>query len=374
VSATLAKQEISARMRGRKNAVTSPNMLLDAKRVLHTFLSEIGLVLNGAEREIFFSTAVDLLPFGSYNAELCYADKKNEIAFILLDSGVIDFAGNLSALYVQLRENKLRDTKPKLSKQEIIDYIWSSGLIFFEKGLSGFSKRDAIFAPKLNFSEIDDHLVPIAFDFSMGQEIFLVLHEFGHFFSEKLGGFKNVVGEEEAQRIIREQFSDLSEIMAMQLGIEDNGWQSYFQRSGAEKILEEQFADIIAFGILERFAKKMAASHNDIAKLRVGYILNGVDLGLSCMRLMQHAFPLSYDKKLKFLQVRESFDHPLAGTRRDTYRNFVSERLTKGLLSISRDFDEIFRPYEEAILDGAMPSDRFHQLWLCAKTLYDRDE
>jgi hypothetical protein len=264
------------------------------------------------------------------NGEACFPP--GEPPFVLLDTGIIDFAGNNSAIFCSL----LLD-EPTFSDDEILDYLFSSALIYFERDEKWESRRDVIFAPKLNYSEIPSHLVPKAMGYALSIIMFFALHELAHVIIDpkKLAG---VDPWREANRI---------------LGLETPTTLS--------SQFEESAADIMAFDLIMKFATFCVPE----PRMAVN-ILSGVDIGLTFMHFFQSAFPTrQYAEKI--IQVNEYMDHPAAFQRRIFFRERMkegmkpfSDHLGIDFLSEARRCEELVFRYGETIRNGATPSRDFH--------------
>lgn len=333
-SRELAKKEINARMRGHRKALTD-SINLDAMKMTYFYncLERIGSLVDEKDRDLYYSTAFEIIPFGSFNAEVFFP--ASEPPFILLDSGSIDFIGNNCAFYTQLRSGG-----GNLSKQDVIDYIWASALIYFEKGDTWESRRNAIFAPKLNFSQIDPVLIPTALGYSLAQVLFILVHEIGHIILNANPDFT------------RETKNNLEEHLVGQF--------------------EEGMSDLLAFYLLLQFALTFRDKSQSIK------FISGIDIGLSFMHLMQNAFPIYYDKDKRRIKINERPDHPIGTIRRDMFRKWIRQELEKvdkrlgdELLIEGHDFDSIMNPYIQAVLDGAKPSDNFQSKLRIAQDMYE---
>ena len=317
-------------MRGRRSALVDPNAANGMLEILYRILGNVGQFVSPEDRDLFYDVAVEPIPYGSYNAEACFPTP--DPPFVLLDTGTVDFIGNITALYQQLRAQANGTSTSLLSEQQVIDYIWASALIYFDKANEWEARRDAIHAPKLMYSKISPSLRQQCMSLGVAHLLFLVLHEIAHVIADAHGGFSKVSGLD-IPGMLGEQF-------------------------------EEGFADTLAFDLIIRFSTHLPHRENAVA------LLSGVDCALSSISLIQNTFPVHHDKENKIAFVAESFDHPLACVRRQNFRAYVNERMSvfiehakttgaPGFLSETADFDDLFRPYGEAILNGRMPSDEF---------------
>ena len=149
MSHKLARNEIKAKMRGRKSAVTVDGALDGARRLYYSCLERIGTLILEDYQSTFYSVAVDIIPTGFYNAQAHYPS--GGLPFVLLHSGAIDFSGNMATLGMGLIGNSDRRSEFILSEQDVVDYIWSSALIYYDAIGDWDGGLEAIHTPKLNY-------------------------------------------------------------------------------------------------------------------------------------------------------------------------------------------------------------------------------
>jgi len=341
LSHKLAKNEVNGRMLGKKSAIVEGINTDALRKNLNGRLQAIALKSEGKIKETISSTAIEFLPFGSVNGEACFPPGKPP--FILLDTGIADFAGNNSAIFSCLLHDET-----KFSDQEILDYLFSSALIYFERDEKWESRRNAIFAPKLNFSELPPSCVPKAMGHAQSLILFFALHELSHVIIDPKE-LKDVDPWLEANRV---------------LGLETP--------SALSSQFEESAADIIAFDLIMNFATFCVPD----PQMAVN-ILSGVDIGLSFMMFFQGAFP-THQYAEKIIQVNEFMDHPAAFQRRIFFRERVKEKmklfsnhLKIDFLSEARRCEELVFRFVKTIQNGATPSNDFHLKRQMAKRIFN---
>ncbi|ACN17032.1 hypothetical protein HRM2_39740 [Desulforapulum autotrophicum HRM2] len=326
----LARKEITGRMLGKKSALVKGIATEPLRKNLNQMLQAIALKSDEKIKETISSTAIEFIPFGSVNGEACFPP--SEPAFVLLDTGIADFAGNNSAIFSSLLHDE-----GKFSDQEILDYLFSSALIYFERGEDWDSRRDAIFAPKLNYSEIPPSIVPKAMGHAHSLILFFALHELAHVIIDP-NELKDVDPWREVSNILG---VDAPPALSSQFG--------------------ESIADIMAFDLIMNFATFCVPD----PKMAVN-ILSGLDIGLTFMMFFQGAFPnRQYSKKI--IQVNEFMDHPAAFQRRIYFRERVKEKMKRFSDHLAIDFlseaqrcEELVFRYGEKIRNGATPSKEFY--------------
>jgi len=325
----LAKREVAGRMLGKKPALLEGLSTESLRERLNGMLQAIALKSEGKTRETISSTAIEFVPFGRVNGEACFPP--NEPPFVLLDTGIIDFTGNNTAIFSCL---SLDD--PVLRDDEVLDYLFASALIYFERDEKWESRREAIFAPKLNYSEIPSPLVPKAMGYALSFNLFLALHELAHV------------------------IIDPKELADADHWAEAGRALSLETPAALSSQSEESIADIIAFDHIMVFATfcvpdpRMAVS-----------ILSGVDIGLTFMMFFQGAFPTRQHAE-RIIQVSEYMDHPAAFQRRTFFRERVKERMKPFSDHLGLDFlseahrcEELVFRYADIIRKGATPSANF---------------
>lgn len=326
----LAKREIAGRMLGKKPALHDKFSTEPLRERLNGMLQAIALKSEGKTRETIRSTAIEFIPFGRMNGEACFPP--SEPPFVLLDTGIVDFVGNNTAIFSCL----LLD-EPILREDEILDYLFASALIYLERDEKWESRRQAIFAPKLNYSQIPAHLVPKAMGYSLSFYLFLALHELAHV------------------------IIDAKELADADPWAETGRSLNLETSTALSSHFEESIADIIAFDLIMVFATfcvpdpRMAVS-----------ILSGVDIGLTFMMFFQGAFPTrQYAEGI--IQVKEDMNHPAAFQRRIYFRECVknrmkpfSDHLKLDFLSEAHRCEELVFRYADIIRNGATPSANFH--------------
>jgi len=337
----LAKKEVAGRMIGKKSALIK-DINLEGVRNNINFILE-SFVINHKDKlikEIISQTAVEIIPFGSFNSEICYPP--NEPPFILLDSGTLDFLGNNFSIGYALTSDQ-----HDFSEQQILDYLFSSAFIYFEASEEWESRRDAIFTPKLNYSDLHKDLRIHAQNDTISFLIFILLHEFSHLYVDKCNYKEINIWDKLAEEYNLEGFSNFS------------------------KQREESVTDITAIDLLLYFTthclpkKEMAIS-----------ILSAIDVGFIFLAFFQSAFPK--EKVGKFIRVNEYLDHPAAFQRHHVFRSLVTEKMKifiehKGFnYTKAGDLcqDKLFY-YSEAIRNGARPSQDFYERRELAKYLFD---
>jgi hypothetical protein len=316
-SRKLAEIEIAARMKGHQSAVDVPGEIEGATELFYSCLERIGTLVKREDQEKFYGIAVELLPLGSFNAEACFPPQ--EPPFVLLDTGVLDFAGNLSSVFMGLSWASRNQDNFKLSEQSVIDYIWSAGLIY-HGGRGEWDKGYSSYVPTLNFSKIPVAIQPQAFILAHAQPLFLICHEIGH--------------------IMLAESPTLSDVLRIPIA---PNW---------ERQLSEAIVDDFAFNLMINYAIRFPE------KDKVRYLISGVDFALSCMFLMQSAFPVStarVDGKNVVFDSEWS-NHPLAIARRERYRHVIEEQGLNEFLQTGYELDRLMYPYAEMIRGGREPS------------------
>lgn len=322
-SRELAKKEIAARMKGHRSAVTVPSGVDGALQFIYSCLERMGTLITQEDQDRFYGIAIECLPLGSFNAQACFPPK--EPPFVLVDTGTIDFAGNMAAVFMSLFSNLKGQVNFVLNEQKVIDYIWSAALIYHGQRDEWDNSLDAIYAPKLNFLQIPVSIQPHAFTLSIAQILFLICHEIGHVMTDKHPSLSDAMG------------------VSMARNLE---WQ-----------FDEFLADDFAFCLMVNYSIRWSD------ELKVTYLLTGVDFGLSCIHLMQSAFPVGVHNQegKKIVEVSESLDHPIALARRERYREMIKSRGLNRFLETGYEFDRIMHPYAEMIRDGRKPSEGFRR-------------
>src|SRR5579863_966337 len=93
-SQALAAKDVRLRMIGHRNA--APSLAFEGtKQLIYSSLERIGTLLAPDKQPTFYSIAIDLLPIGSFNAYACVPE--HQPPYVLIDTGMFDFFGNLSA-------------------------------------------------------------------------------------------------------------------------------------------------------------------------------------------------------------------------------------------------------------------------------------
>jgi hypothetical protein len=321
-SRALAAKDSQLRMTGRQRGCP-PGDAAGLKDLLYSSLERIGTLVPQSHQASFFGIAVEVLPRGGFNAHACFPPQGPP--YVLIDSGVVDFYGNLGALLTLLSDGG--SDAAALSEQRVVDYIWCSALIYFsgepDEGDTAILDPQTIgaaHAPKLHFSQLPRALYGTAFQLTVGAIVFLVCHEVAHILTKSEGP------------------TDLAAFPFL------------------EAVAEEHRADAIAFNLLISYAIRFP----DLSKVRT--LLRSVDFALICLELMQGAFPRAWmqsGERTDVVFVRESFDHPPAYARRCAYRVAVAARISRDDFSFDDRFDAIAAQYAKRIREGASPSVEF---------------
>ena len=280
-------KDVVLRMTGSRAG--APTMYFEgAKQLIYSSLERIGTLLPPDKQQLFYGIAVDLLPRGSFNAYACFPNQQT--SYVLLDTGVVDFFGNLAAVFTLLAETADGTAPPLFSQQRIIDFIWASGLIYYENiddperndsGVCDVECLGAVHAPKLHFAQLPPNLRVPALNLSMGAVIFLVCHEIAH--------------------VLNQGHPTLSESTGLS-----------FCRN-LENMADERLADEMSFQLMIDYSIRFP----DRAKVKC--LLSSVDFALTCLHMMQSAFPNYWGETedgAHFVAVRESLGHPIAAARR----------------------------------------------------------
>jgi len=336
----LAKREVAGRMLGNKSAITDKVNLEPHRERLKMMLQAIALRAKGDVQETISSTAFEFLPFGLVNAEACFPP--DETPFILLDTGTFDFMGNNSAIICALMSDK-----SVLREDQIIDALFSSALIYYERDKDFEARRWAIFAPKLSYMEIPSHLVPQAIGYAQSFILFLVLHELAHIILQPV---------------------DLSDVNPWQ---QANRHKEFDVNPNADSHFEECAADYVAYDLIMEFATfcvpdpQMAVS-----------ILSGLDIGLTFLMFFQNTFPKFVDNA-GIIHANEELGHPAAFQRRIYFRERVKEKMKPFSDHLGVDFlseahrcEELLFKFTEIIHKGAKPSPEFKLKRKIAMDLY----
>jgi len=331
-SQSLAMKDVALRMSGSRAA--APTMYFEgARQLIYSSLERIGTLLPPAKQQLFYAVAVDLLPRGSFNAYACFPNQ--EASYVLLDTGVIDFFGNLAAVFTMLAETADGTQLPPFSEQQIIDFIWASGLIYYgsiddperkDCGIRDIERLGAVHAPKLHFGQLPLHLRVPALNLSMGAVIFLVCHEIAH--------------------VLNQGHPTLSESIGSGFCL------------NLENMADEWLADEMAFQLMIDYAIRFP----DRAKVKC--LLSSVDFALTCLNLMQSAFPCYWGERMdgeQFVVVRESLGHPMAAARRAAYRKLFAARIPPAFFTLDDRFETIESRYATMIRKGARPSTEFEE-------------
>jgi len=332
-SRDLAMKDVSLRMRGLKSA--APTMYLEgARQLIYSSLERIGTLLPTEMQSVFYGIAVDLLPRGSFNAYACFPSQQT--SYVLLDTGVVDFFGNLAAVFTLLTETAEGPPIPPLPEQRIVNFIWASGLIYYasiddpernDSGIHDVERLGAVHAPKLQFTQLPPHLGASAFNLSMGAVVFFVCHEIAH--------------------ILNQGHPTLSESIGFS-----------FCRN-LENVADEWLADELAFQLMIDYSIRFPDRE------KVKCLLSSVDFALTCVGLMQSAFPHHWGEKsdgAHFVAVRESLGHPTAAARRAAYRKAFASRIPPAFFTLDGRFEVIESRYATMIRKGARPSLEFEEV------------
>jgi hypothetical protein len=299
------------------------------KELMYSSLERIGTLIPEHQRHTFYSIAFEILPRGSFNAYACYPS--HQTAYILLDSGIVDFFGNFAALFAVLTDRE--GSSKELAEQRIIDYIWASALIYFsivddsevtKRGFLDPETVGAAHAPKLHFAQIPKRLFGEAFQLSLGAVLFLVCHEISHILID-------------SQRHLP--------IPPVRDCARDLGTAT-----------EETMADEMAFNLMIGYAIRFP----DMSK--VFNLLRSVDFALASVELMQGAFPRSWSRHpdgAHAVVPHESPDHPPAYARRIAYRRALTARISEQDFALDDRFTVALSKYSMLIREGTQPSVEF---------------
>lgn len=338
----LANREIAGRMSGKNSALDHKHNSSKLRNNLNDMLQSIALKFkpDDAVRKAISTTAIEFIPYGSVNGEACFPP--GEPPFILIDTGTVDFIGNNAAIFACLLEDE-----PIFSDDEILDYLFASALIYFERDEKWESRRHAIFAPKLNYSMIPPNLAIKAMGHARSFLLFIVLHELAHVINDP---------------------KELEEVDPWLMASRVTGVEVPTELSLQ---FEECAADYIANDLIIRFSTYCVPE----PKMAIN-ILSGVDIGLTFMNFFQCAFPgKQYSEKI--IQVNEHMDHPAAFQRIQLYHAQVEEEMKEfsnylgiDFLAEARKCEKLVFHYNEYIRNGATPSKMFyHKLQLAMQYL-----
>ncbi|MDM8528205.1 hypothetical protein QUF58_08325 [Anaerolineales bacterium HSG24] len=335
------------KMNGNKSAILGVGHFISAIKKIQKEISILSAsVTDTATQSLFYNTAIELIPYGRFNAQLVHPRKKEP--FILIDTSIVDFFGNMSALYVTLYANNNNQNVLDITEQEVIDILFASAEIFYD-GLGWESELNAIYAKKLNYNRIHEGNRQRAMTYSLASRLFIISHEIGHLYHNQQVG----------------QFADKSS----RLG---KFWNDFWNALGGHMLShqKERMADIHAVEIMLQFA----STYKNNPPLFFD-ILNGVHFCMDAIHTMQMLKGKHKDVEgLKLIGVNERPTHPIGGFRISEYRDRLKKMFKDEFDSLfhpSLQYHKIVHPYIEKIVSGAVPSTDYFQMKELARNLLE---
>lgn len=344
-SRKLALQEISYRMKGRHSAVLLESSYEVMRQRTQQELMLLGhIIVDEEDRNSFFNTAIELVPFGQFLARAYFPPK--DTPFVLVDTSIVDFFGNISALYATLYSRSIGREAIDLSDMEIADYLHASAHMYFD-GQEWESNLHAIYVPKLNYSAIHPRDRQTASVYALSARLFLMAHEVGH-----------IIFDEKIASVREETYANAPEF-----------WDAL--GGTMESKQREYLADRFAGDVLIRFASKLNNSQATVD------VLNGVGLCLNSLAFMQETFPLALSNVggINVVAANELPSHPIGGFRVASYFDMLKERIgppSDLIMMPAMSFSSVMRPYQELIWKQPEPSPDYVERCRLARTFLQK--
>lgn len=306
----LATERIDNDMRHYKAAWTMPNIPYLEGTILEQQLAVSQICPSHRAKTIIKETACRLKPLGRVEAKVYNGDGKHH--FIVLDTGTLDFMGNMACVIFAAFEQDYGHYNYGIEEQAFVSMFWQLALLYHDGGLK--TNNEALVFPHFRSERLQPTARPYAELLKISAVNFFIYHEFGHIIDGIESGYGNSVS-------------------------------------------EELSADSFSFTAM----RETAFAYNEPAV--VEFTLIGCVLALACLSFIESTFPgLEFTRKGKTGRFPQSpLQYPNARLRLEHLLDEfpASKRAQLETHRVYLTIQKMFDKYSRSIKNGARPSSEY---------------